>query len=176
MEDIIKQLLAPGKGLLAADESTATITKRFAALGFISTPELNKKYREMLFSTPEIENYLGGVILFDENKVQTTRDHLKKMGCSSELSHIPKLIAIDIPPKINVQCITHFLAEGEKRGAERSDRGKGERALAGESALFDRVARAAATLRTRRRPGERYLRSVRHSAAVGNALSNTHAR
>ena len=56
------------------------------------------------------------VILFDENKVQTTRDHLKKMGCSSELSHIPKLIAIDIPPKINVQCITHFLAEGEKRG------------------------------------------------------------
>jgi len=67
MQDTIQKLLAQGKGLLAADESTGTIAKRFLALGLTSTPELNKKYREMLFTTPEIEDYLGGVILFDES-------------------------------------------------------------------------------------------------------------
>ena len=67
MEDTIQKLLAPGKGLLAADESTKTISKRFESLGLISTPELNKKYREMLFNTPGIENYISGVILFDES-------------------------------------------------------------------------------------------------------------
>jgi fructose-bisphosphate aldolase class I len=75
MEETIQKLLAPGKGLLAADESTHTIEKRFVALGLTSTPELNKKYREMLFTTPEIENYLGGVILFDE----TVRQGLQKI-------------------------------------------------------------------------------------------------
>ncbi|MBI2103644.1 fructose-bisphosphate aldolase class I [Candidatus Woesebacteria bacterium] len=60
------QLMAPSKGLLAADESTGTITKRFEAVGLTSTPELNRKYRQMLLTTPEIENYLSGVIMFDE--------------------------------------------------------------------------------------------------------------
>jgi fructose-bisphosphate aldolase, class I len=76
MEETIKKLLAPGKGLLAADESTHTIGKRFAALGLISTPELNKKYREMLFTTPGIEEFLGGVILFDESLRQSTQGKL----------------------------------------------------------------------------------------------------
>jgi fructose-bisphosphate aldolase class I len=75
MYETIQKLLAPGRGLLAADESTHTIEKRFAALGLTSTPELNKKYREMLFTTPEIEKYLGGVILFDE----TVRQGLQKI-------------------------------------------------------------------------------------------------
>jgi fructose-bisphosphate aldolase class I len=70
MEETIKKLLAPGKGILAADESTKTITKRFAELGLTSTPELNKKYREMLFNTPGIEDYISGVILFDESVKQ----------------------------------------------------------------------------------------------------------
>ncbi|MEK7470786.1 MAG: class I fructose-bisphosphate aldolase [Patescibacteria group bacterium] len=67
MQEIIQKLLAPGKGILAADESTHTIEKRFLALGLTSTPELNKKYREMLFTAPGIESFLGGVILFDES-------------------------------------------------------------------------------------------------------------
>jgi fructose-bisphosphate aldolase class I len=71
MEDTVQRLLAPGKGILAADESTHTITKRFGALSLISTPELNKKYRQMLFTTPGIESYLGGIILFDETVHQS---------------------------------------------------------------------------------------------------------
>ena len=81
MEEIIKKLLAPGKGLLAADESTHTIEKRFAALGLTSTPELNKKYREMLFTTPDIEQYLGGIILFDESLRQSTQGKLFPQLC-----------------------------------------------------------------------------------------------
>lgn len=67
MQDIVEKLLAHDKGILAADESTGTITKRFAAIGIISTPELNKKYRQMLFTTPGIESYISGTILFDES-------------------------------------------------------------------------------------------------------------
>jgi len=78
VEETIKKLLAPGKGILAADESTHTIEKRFASLGLTSTPELNKKYREMLFNTPGIENYLGGVILFDESVRQNMQNILEE--------------------------------------------------------------------------------------------------
>lgn len=71
MHETAQKLIAPGKGILAADESSKTITERFAALGLTSTPELNRKYREMLVTTPGIENYLGGVILFDETVHQS---------------------------------------------------------------------------------------------------------
>ena len=80
MEETIEKLLAPGKGLLAADESTHTIEKRFAALGLTSTPELNKKYREMLFTTPGIEKFLGGIILFDESVKQNLQNILTEKG------------------------------------------------------------------------------------------------
>jgi fructose-bisphosphate aldolase, class I len=80
MEEIIKKLLMPGKGLLAADESTHTIEKRFSALGIASTPELNQKYREMLFTTQGIEEYLGGVILFDESVKQNLHKILEERG------------------------------------------------------------------------------------------------
>ena len=69
-----KGLVEPGKGLLAADESTGTIEKRFAKLGLVSTPELNRKYREMLFTSPRIEEFLSGVIMFDETVKQKTND------------------------------------------------------------------------------------------------------
>jgi fructose-bisphosphate aldolase, class I len=80
MQDTILKLLSAGHGLLAADESTHTIEKRFASLGLTSTPELNKKYREMLFTTPQIENYLGGVILFDETVQQGLQKILESRG------------------------------------------------------------------------------------------------
>ena len=80
MEETINKLLAEGKGLLAADESTHTIEKRFAALGLTSTPELNQKYREMLFAIPGIEQYLSGVILFDESVRQNLQKILEEKG------------------------------------------------------------------------------------------------
>lgn len=77
MNFTLQQLLAPYKGILAADESTNTITKRFATLGLTSTPELNKKYREMLFTTTDFEKYISGVILFDESIKQGLGEILK---------------------------------------------------------------------------------------------------
>lgn len=74
MQETVQKLLAPQKGILAADESTKTITERFAALGLTSNPELNRKYREMLVTAPGIENYLSGVILFDETARQKIGD------------------------------------------------------------------------------------------------------
>jgi len=61
-----REIMAPGKGLLAADESTGTITKRLRAIGVESTEDNRRSYREMLFTAPGIEEYLSGVILFDE--------------------------------------------------------------------------------------------------------------
>jgi len=66
MEETVQKLLAEGHGILAADESSKTIDKRFAALGVESTSETHRRYREMLLTTPGIGNYLGGVIFFDE--------------------------------------------------------------------------------------------------------------
>lgn len=56
----------PEKGILAADESTATILKRFSALNIPCTEESRKAYRELLFSSPDIEKYISGVILYEE--------------------------------------------------------------------------------------------------------------
>lgn len=66
LKEVAEKLVAPNKGILAADESTGTIKKRFESVGLVSTPELNRKYRQMLFSTPKIEEFISGAILFDE--------------------------------------------------------------------------------------------------------------
>ena len=63
---VAKQLVGDKKGLLAADESTNTANKRFAALGIDQTEEMRRQYRQLLLSTPGIEEFLSGVILFDE--------------------------------------------------------------------------------------------------------------
>jgi fructose-bisphosphate aldolase class I len=74
LEETARALVAPGKGILAADESFSTIKKRFTALDIESTEENRRSYREMLFTTPDIEQYISGVILFDETIHQATRD------------------------------------------------------------------------------------------------------
>jgi fructose-bisphosphate aldolase class I len=66
-----RALVAPGKGILAADESTPTMAKRLAAIGLESTEERRRTYRELLFSTPGLGECISGVILFDE----TARQH-----------------------------------------------------------------------------------------------------
>ncbi|HOV50095.1 MAG TPA: fructose-bisphosphate aldolase class I [Candidatus Cryosericum sp.] len=66
LRETAKTLVAPRKGILAADESIGTIGKRFAKLGIPSTAETHRMYRDMLFTTPGIEEYISGVILFDE--------------------------------------------------------------------------------------------------------------
>ena len=72
MQSTVAALLASGKGILAADESFPTIGKRFAALAIPSTEDNRRAYREMLFTTPGLSEYIGGVILFDETIRQKT--------------------------------------------------------------------------------------------------------
>lgn len=70
-------LVAPGKGILAADESFGNINKKFEKLGIPATEENRRAYREMLFTAPRIGEYISGVILFDETIRQATSDGRK---------------------------------------------------------------------------------------------------
>jgi fructose-bisphosphate aldolase, class I len=67
-------LVAPGKGILAADESTGTIAKRLAAVGVESTEDSRRAYRDLLFTTPGAEEFISGVILYDETIRQSAID------------------------------------------------------------------------------------------------------
>src|SRR2546423_5072510 len=67
-------LVAEGKGILAADESTGTIKKRFDTIGVESTEENRRAYRNLLFTTPGAEEYISGVILYDETIRQQADD------------------------------------------------------------------------------------------------------
>jgi fructose-bisphosphate aldolase class I len=67
-------LVADGRGILAADESSPTIKKRFDSIGVESNEENRRVYRDMLFSTPEVGRYISGVILFDETLRQSGAD------------------------------------------------------------------------------------------------------
>jgi fructose-bisphosphate aldolase class I len=65
-ESVARSLVAAGKGILAADESAPTIEKRFKAVNVPSTEENRQTYRELLFTTPGVSEFVSGVILFDE--------------------------------------------------------------------------------------------------------------
>jgi fructose-bisphosphate aldolase class I len=66
LNDTARALVAPGKGILAADESTGTIEKRFKAIGVENTEPNRRDYRELMFSAPKVEKHISGVILYDE--------------------------------------------------------------------------------------------------------------
>lgn len=72
-----KKLTMKPKGILAIDESTTTCNKRFEALGVDTTEENRRKYRELLITSPDIENYVSGFILFDETIRQKTAEGIK---------------------------------------------------------------------------------------------------
>ena len=75
LEDIAIKMVAEGKGILAADESTGTIKKRFDGIGVENTENNRRDYREMMFRTDEaMKNYVSGVILFDETIRQKAKD------------------------------------------------------------------------------------------------------
>src|SRR5688500_507686 len=101
-----KQLVAPGKGILAADESSPTIKKRFDSIGVESTQENRRAYRDLLFTTEGAEDYISGVILYDETIRQT----------SSDGTHFPELLASKgvIPGiKVDLGAKPLALASGE---------------------------------------------------------------
>lgn len=82
LEDIAARMMAPGKGILAADESTSTIKKRFDAIGVENTEDNRRAYREMLFRTDDaMREHISGVILFEETLYQKAADgtHLAEL-------------------------------------------------------------------------------------------------
>ena len=86
MTETARAMVAPGKGLLAADESAGTCKKRFDSVNVECTEENRRVYREMLFATPGVSEFVSGVILFDETLRQKTKEgvnfaeYLKKNG------------------------------------------------------------------------------------------------
>jgi fructose-bisphosphate aldolase class I len=102
-----QQLVEPGRGILAADESTGTIKKRLDTIGVESTEDNRRAYRDMLFTTPGLEEHISGVILFDE----TIRQH------ASDGSRLVELLeAQGIIPGIKVDkgVVDIPLSPGEK--------------------------------------------------------------
>jgi fructose-bisphosphate aldolase class I len=75
LNDIARAMVAPGKGILAADESSGTIKKRFDSIGLTSTEDARRDYREMLFRSNEaMKQHISGVILYDETIRQKAKD------------------------------------------------------------------------------------------------------
>ena len=89
LKSVAGAIVAKQKGVLAADESNPTIKKRFASIQVESTEENRRRYREILFTTDDIERYIGGVILFDETLRQSTRDGIPFPQLLSERGIIP---------------------------------------------------------------------------------------
>ena len=97
----VADMVVRGKGILAADESSPTITKRFAAVGVESTEENRRAYREMLFTAKGINEYISGVIMFEETLYQKTAKGKPFPQLLAELGIVPGikvdkgLIALD---------------------------------------------------------------------------------
>ena len=92
--DIANAMVQKGKGILAADESTPTCKKRFDSINVESTEENRNKYRNMLFTADGIENFISGVILFDETIKQrtelksTTKHHGRQCAFSRSFNQV----------------------------------------------------------------------------------------
>jgi fructose-bisphosphate aldolase class I len=84
-----RDLVSPAKGILAADESSGTIEKRFDQIGVASTEENRRAYRQLLFTTPGLEEHISGVILFDETIRQSTDDGTRFTEVLEKSSVIP---------------------------------------------------------------------------------------
>jgi fructose-bisphosphate aldolase class I len=90
LNKIAVAMVAPGKGILAADESSGTIKKRFDAIGVESTADNRRDYREMLFrATEAMENYISGVILYDETIRQNAKDGTPLVKLIEQAGSIP---------------------------------------------------------------------------------------
>ncbi len=113
LANIAKQLVVPGKGILAADESTGTIEKRLKSVDVPSTEEMRRTYRETLFTTPGLSEFISGVILFDETLRQKTSDGIPFADFLSEAGIIPG-IKVDKGAK----ALAHFPGEKITEGLD----------------------------------------------------------
>jgi len=98
LQQIAKAMVAPGKGILAIDESSGTCKKRFDALGIECTEENRRKYRQLLVTAPGIEQYLSGMILYDETLRQKDDNGVPFSEILSKKGILPG-IKVDMGPK-----------------------------------------------------------------------------
>jgi len=112
-------MVAPGKGILAADESTGTIKKRFDAINVASTEETRRDYREMLFRSSEaMSKYISGVILYDETIWQDAKDGTPLVRLIEQAGAIPG-IKVDEGTQSLPQCPGELVTLGLDKLAER---------------------------------------------------------
>src|SRR5476649_4383 len=95
---IARAMVAKNRGILAADESTSTIKKRFDSIKLESTEENRRTYREMLFSAPGAEEYISGVIMYDETLRQKTKDGVSFPSYLAQHGMVPG-IKVDLGAK-----------------------------------------------------------------------------
>lgn len=98
LKDTIVQLFANGKGLLAMDESNGTCNKRFAEAGIPQTIEMRRQYRELIVTTPGLNESIGGAILYDETIRQQTKDGILMADVLEKAGIIPG-IKVDMGAK-----------------------------------------------------------------------------
>lgn len=113
LEATARELVTKGKGILAADESFGTIKKRLEAINVESTADTRRSYREVLFSTPGIEEYISGVILFDETIRQVDMD-----GTPLRDLLLSRGIKVGIKVDEGTQDLTNFPGEKVTEGLD----------------------------------------------------------
>lgn len=119
LNKIARAMVAPGKGLLAADESSGTIKKRFDAIGVASTEDNRRDYREMLFRSREAMNQsISGVILYDETIWQNAKDGTPLVRLIEEAGAIPG-IKVDEGTQPLPNCPGELITVGLDKLAER---------------------------------------------------------
>jgi len=111
LNKIAEAMVAPGRGILAADESSGTIKKRFDAIGVESTPVARRDYREMLFRSSEMAKYISGVILYDETIRQNAADGTPLVKLIEKAGAIPG-IKVDKGTKPLPFCANEVVTEG----------------------------------------------------------------
>jgi fructose-bisphosphate aldolase, class I len=111
LNKIAAAMVAPGRGILAADESSGTIKKRFDAIGVESTAATRRDYREMLFRSAEMAKYISGVILFDETIRQNANDGTPLVKLIEKAGAIPG-IKVDNGTKPLPFCANEVVTEG----------------------------------------------------------------
>jgi fructose-bisphosphate aldolase, class I len=119
LNKVAQAMVTPGKGLLAADESTGTIQKRLDAIHVVSTEETRREYREMLFrSTEAMNNYISGVILYDETIWQNAADGTPLVKIIEQAGAIPG-IKVDEGTQALPNCPGELITAGLDKLAER---------------------------------------------------------
>ena len=167
LNETARALVAPGKGILAADESTGTIKKRFDSIEIESTEESRRAYRDMLFTTDGAADHISGVILYDETIRQLGGRHAVPRSTSNSKGVIPG-IKVDLGAKPLAQAEGETITEGldglrdrlneyRELGAEVRQMARdvisiGE-GLPSEYCLWTNAQRSRATRPSARRPG-----------------------